>query len=48
MSGGNSVDMVYVDFAKAFDKFDHRLEYSFIKSKLLVSLVDWVYGCTTS
>ena len=23
MSGGNSVDMVYLDFAMAFDKVDH-------------------------
>ena len=44
MSGGNTVDMVYLDFAKAFDKVDH---FS-IKSKLLVSLVNWVYGCTIS
>ena len=23
MSGGNTVDMVYLDFVKAFDKVDH-------------------------
>ena len=35
MSGGNTVDMVYLDFAK---------ECSSVKSILLVSLVNWVCG----
>ena len=32
MSGGNSVDMVYLDFAKTFDKV--TMEYFSMKSKL--------------
>ena len=38
MSGGISVDMVYLDFAKAFDKI--TMEYSSMKSQLFVSLVN--------
>ena len=32
MSGGNSVDMVYLDFAKAFDKVDHGVLLHEIKT----------------
>ena len=46
MSAGNNVDMVYLDFAKEFDKVDHGVLLH--KIKLLESLVDWVYDCTTS
>ena len=42
MSGGNTVDMVYLDFATAFDKVDHGVLLHKIKN--LVSLVNWVYG----
>ena len=47
MRGGNSVDMVYVDFAKAFEKVD--MEYSSIKSILGISgrLGVWLYHSLT-
>ena len=32
MSGGNTVDMVYLDFAKAFDKVDHGVLLHKIKT----------------
>ena len=32
MSGGNTVDMVYLDFAKAFDKVDHGILLHKIKT----------------
>ena len=38
MSSGNSVDMVYLDFARHLTRL--TMEFSSIKSKLLVSLVD--------
>ena len=41
-SGINTVDMVYLDFAKAFDKV-----YSFIKLKCLVLQENWVSGSIT-
>ena len=41
MSGGNSVDMVYLDFAKAFDKVEY------FSRNVLASLVNWVYHVLT-
>ena len=32
MSGGNTVDMVYLDIAKAFDKIDHGVLFHEIKT----------------
>ena len=44
-SGNNTVNMVYLDFAKAFVKVDHG--YSFIKLEFLVLQENWVSGSIT-
>ena len=44
-SGNNTVDMVYLDFAKAFDKVDHGV--LLIKLKCLVLQENWVSGSIT-
>ena len=46
MRGDNSVDMVYLDFTKAFDKVDHGVLLHKIKTLGITG--NWVYGCTTS
>ena len=44
-SGNNTVDMVYLDVAKAFDKV--IMVFSFIKLKCLVSQENWGSGSIT-
>ena len=44
MSGGNTVDMVYLDFAKAFDKVDHGVLLHKIKSLGITGKLGvWLY-----
>ena len=44
MTGGNSVDMVYLDFAKAFDMVDHGVLFHTIKTLGITGkLVVWLY-----
>ena len=45
-SGNNTVDMVYLDFAKTFD-YRSIMVISFIKLKCLVSQENWGYGSIT-
>ena len=48
MSGGNSVDMVYLDFAKAFDKVDHVVLLHKIKTLGITDrLCVWLYHFLT-
>ena len=48
MSGGNSVDMVYLDFAKAFDKVDHRVLLHNIKTLGITGRLGvWLYHFLT-
>ena len=48
MSGGNSVDMVYLDFAKAFDKVDHGVLLHKIKTlRITGRLGVWLYHFLT-
>ena len=42
----SSVDMIYLDYAKAFDKVDHGVILN--KLKKLAFLVNWASGCTVS
>ena len=45
MSGGNTVDMVNLDFVKGFDKVDHGVLLHRIKALGITSRLD---VCTTS
>ena len=48
MSGGNSVDMVYLDFAKAFDKVDHGVLLHKIKTLGITGRLGiWLYHVLT-
>ena len=48
MSGGNSVDMVYLDFAKAFDKVDHGVLLHEIKTLGITGRLGvWLYHFLT-
>ena len=48
MSGGNTVDMVYIDFAKAFDKVDHGVLLHEIKTLGITGkLCVWLYHFLT-
>ena len=48
MSGGNSVDMVYLNLAKAFDKVDHGVLLHKIKTLGITGrLVVWLYHFLT-
>ena len=48
MSGGNTVDMVYLDFAKAFDKVDHGVLLHKIKSQCITGKLGvWLYHFLT-
>ena len=48
MSGGNSVDMVYLDFAKAFDKADHGVLLHKIKTLGITGRLGvWLYHFLT-
>ena len=44
MSGGNTVDMVYLDFTKAFDKVDHGVLLHKIKTLGITGKLGvWLY-----
>ena len=43
MSSGNSVDMVYLDFANAFDKFDHGVLHKIKTLGITGRLGVWLY-----
>ena len=48
MSSGNSVDMVYLDFAKAFDKVDHGVLLHKIKTLGIIGRIGvWLYHFLT-
>ena len=48
MSGGNTVDMVYLDFAKAFDKVDHGVLLHKIKTLGITGKLGvWLYHFIT-
>ena len=48
MSGGNTVDMVYLDFAKAFDKVDHGVLLHKIKTLGITGKLGvWLYHFLT-
>ena len=48
MSGGNTIDMVYLDFVKAFDKVYHRVLLHKIKILGINSKLDvWLYHFLT-
>ena len=48
MSGGNTVDMVYLDFAKAFDKVDHGVLLHKIKTLGMTGKFGvWLYHFNT-
>ena len=46
IDSSTTVDMIYLDFSKAFDKVDHGLFY--ISLETLGSLANWVYGSISS
>ena len=41
----SSVDMIYLDYAKAFDKVDHGVLLNKLKN---VGMVNWASGCIVS
>ena len=48
MIGGNTVDMVYLDFAKALDKVDHGVLFHKIKTLGITGkLIVWLYHFLT-
>jgi len=51
MDSGNSIDIVFLDFAKAFDKVPHhrlilKLESQGISGKVLQWIEEWLQGRT--